>query len=102
MSDLSSISAAGVGRVTASYPTPGVGAGSGGGEDRVRDAAPVRGDRAEFSERARALALLKSLPELRNDLVARIRTQIADGTYETQDKLDVALGGLLEDIDTLP
>ncbi|MDX9912700.1 MAG: flagellar biosynthesis anti-sigma factor FlgM [Phycisphaerales bacterium] len=100
MSDLSSINAAGVGRTATSYALPGASAGA--SAERVRAEAPVRGDRAEFSETARALALLKSLPELREDLVARIRTQIHDGTYETQDKLDAALGGLLEDIDTLP
>ncbi len=36
--------------------------------------------------------------EIRTDLVNRVRQQIADGTYETADKLDAALDNLLDEI----
>lgn len=35
---------------------------------------------------------------VRTDLVARIRSQIADGTYETTEKLDTAVDRLLDEI----
>ncbi len=36
--------------------------------------------------------------EIRADLVARVRGEIASGTYETADKLDGALNRLLDEI----
>jgi len=36
--------------------------------------------------------------EIRFDLVNRIRAEIASGTYETQDKLDAAIGKMLVSI----
>ena len=35
-------------------------------------------------------------PEIRADLVARVRREIAAGTYETEEKWEIALGRLLE------
>lgn len=35
---------------------------------------------------------------IRADLVARVRNEIAAGTYETPDKLDAALDGLLNEL----
>lgn len=35
---------------------------------------------------------------IRSDLVARVRSEIANGTYETPDKLDAALDGLLNEL----
>ena len=36
--------------------------------------------------------------EIRSDLVARVRGEIASGTYETPEKLDAALDRLLDEI----
>lgn len=36
--------------------------------------------------------------EVRTDLVARIKSEIASGTYETADKMDGALSRLLDEI----
>ncbi len=38
-------------------------------------------------------------PEFRADLVARIRRQIADGTYGTDDQWDIAVDRLLRHLD---
>jgi len=35
-------------------------------------------------------------PDIRTDLVQRLRLEIANGTYETPDKLDAALDRLLD------
>ncbi len=36
--------------------------------------------------------------DIRADLVARVRSEIANGTYETAEKLDSALDGLLNEL----
>jgi len=56
-------------------------------------------DRAEFSDHARFMSRLAALPPVRSDLVSSIRDQIANGTYETSDRLDQAIESLLEDHD---
>ena len=38
------------------------------------------------------------MPDIRQDRVAAIRAAIADGTYETADKMDEALSALLDEI----
>ena len=38
------------------------------------------------------------LPEIRQDRVAALRQAIADGSYETADKLDLALERLLDEL----
>ncbi len=87
----------------------GAGAGSvGRAEPReaAQDRAPVapqvrRGeDQVELSEASRLLARLKGLPEIRQDLVDQVRAQIEAGTYESDDKLDQAIEGLLDDIES--
>jgi negative regulator of flagellin synthesis FlgM len=60
---------------------------------------PTRGaDRVEFSQTAQLLSRLQDMPDIRFDLVARVKAEIAAGTYETPDKLDAALEGLIDDL----
>jgi negative regulator of flagellin synthesis FlgM len=56
-------------------------------------------DRVDISDRARLLSRMAALPDTRDDLVDNIRKQIADGTYETTDRLDQAVSSLLSDLD---
>jgi len=72
--------------------------------DRAADVSSTRpssqlGDRVELSDRARLLGRLRDLPDVRADRVREIRDAIADETYLTSEKLDVAVGRLLDDID---
>lgn len=61
--------------------------------------AAARGrDQADFSTAATLLSRLNALPDVRQDLVERVREQINAGTYETPEKLDQALTGLAEDL----
>lgn len=55
-------------------------------------------DQVELSNTAQLLSKLRELPEVRQDLIDRVRASIADGTYETDDKTDAAVDSLLEDI----
>ncbi|MCX5658344.1 MAG: flagellar biosynthesis anti-sigma factor FlgM [Planctomycetota bacterium] len=41
---------------------------------------------------------LKSMSSVRQELVERVRREIAAGTYETAEKMDVAVGKLAEDL----
>jgi negative regulator of flagellin synthesis FlgM len=54
------------------------------------------GDQLEISETGQILSSLSADPSIRADRVAQIRQAIADGTYETQDKLDVTIDRLMD------
>ena len=56
------------------------------------------GDEVELSQAARLLSKLNELPEIRQDLVDRVRSEIARGTYESAGKLEAAIEGLMEDL----
>ena len=82
----------GVGRV------PGVGP-----ADRARE--PARPpdvnqptDQVQISLEARLKSLLEKVPDVRQDLIDRVRSEIEAGTYETDEKVDVAINRLLEDL----
>jgi negative regulator of flagellin synthesis FlgM len=69
--------------------------GPAGGSARTSRAA----DRVDISGHARLLNRLAALP-IRQDLVDRVRQQIADGTYESEEKLEQAIAALAEDLDS--
>ncbi len=64
------------------------------------DAAAVsRGDdQVQLSDAARLLSRIAEVPEVRQDLVDRIKTEIELGTYETPEKLDAAIDALMDDL----
>lgn len=55
-------------------------------------------DRLELSDRALLLSHLRELPDVRTDVVDRVRAQIADTDYPTDETLDIALDNLAADI----
>ena len=55
-------------------------------------------DKVELSGRAQLLSKLHELPDVRTDLVERIKAEIDAGTYETPDKIDAAIDKLAEDL----
>jgi negative regulator of flagellin synthesis FlgM len=60
---------------------------------------PSRGsDKVELSSASSLLASLKAGNDVRADKVADIRAQIESGTYDTDDKVNGALDGLLDDM----
>ena len=58
-------------------------------------------DQVELSTAAQLLARLNELPDVREELVAKVRGQILEGTYETPDKLESALSELALDLEDL-
>jgi negative regulator of flagellin synthesis FlgM len=59
---------------------------------------PVGGDQLDISSTAELVDKIHDVPDIRHDLVRDIRAAIADGTYETDGKLNVALDRLLDEI----
>jgi anti-sigma28 factor (negative regulator of flagellin synthesis) len=55
-------------------------------------------DVIEISIAARLAAELQKMPEVRDDLVARVKAEIANGTYQTGEKLDLAVEKLMEEL----
>jgi len=55
-------------------------------------------DELQISEAAQLVDRANEVPDIRQDRVDEIRAKIADGTYETDEKLDIALGRLLDEI----
>ena len=56
------------------------------------------GDVVEISEVARLAARIQDIPDIRAELVARVRAEIAAGVYETPDRLEIAVERLTEEL----
>ena len=55
-------------------------------------------DRVQLSDQAQFLSKIADLPEVRQDLIDRVKAAIQDGTYETEDKINTAIDNLVEEI----
>ena len=55
-------------------------------------------DELEISDAGRMVDRVREMPEIRQERVDQIRDQIAAGTYETDEKLEIALGRLMDEI----
>lgn len=55
-------------------------------------------DRIELSSNAEWLDRIHQMPEVRADLVAQVRADLAAGTYDADSKMDAILDNLLSDI----
>jgi negative regulator of flagellin synthesis FlgM len=52
----------------------------------------------DISQQADTISRVQDLPDIRADRVAHIRAEIAAGVYETDSKLEIAVGRLLDEI----
>jgi len=55
-------------------------------------------DQLDISPEADLISRAREVPGIRQDLVDRIRSEIQAGTYETEEKLNIALDRLLDEI----
>lgn len=55
-------------------------------------------DELSISDAGRLMEQAQQMPDIRWDRVNQLRAQIAEGTYETDDKMQVALGRMLNEI----
>ena len=53
---------------------------------------------AEIATAQRLLEMARHLPDVRRELVTGVRRQIAEGTYETPEKIDRAIESLAKDL----
>jgi negative regulator of flagellin synthesis FlgM len=67
-------------------------------QSMTRSEAPQIADEVDISEAARLVEQIQQMPDIREDRVDAVRQQIADGAYETSDKLNAALERLLDEI----
>ena len=63
---------------------------------RTAEAGPV--DQVDISPAAAAASQASEAGDVRSELVARVRSEIAAGTYETADKLGAAVERLLDQL----
>jgi negative regulator of flagellin synthesis FlgM len=62
----------------------------------VRDSLNV--DQLDISPEADMVSRTRDIPDIRQERVDSIRQQIAAGTYDSNEKLDIALSRLLDEI----
>ena len=56
------------------------------------------GDEIEISRFARFMSQLRQVPGIREERVHRVQSEIAAGTYETEERLDAVCAALLADL----
>lgn len=62
-------------------------------------ASPTGGtDEVSISQQADLLSRINDLPDIRQDRVDQLRAEIANGNYETEEKVDIAVSRLLDEI----
>lgn len=55
-------------------------------------------DVLEISQVARLAEKVQQIPDIRVDLVERVKAEIAAGTYETPERLEVAVNRLMDEL----
>ncbi|MGC9453431.1 MAG: flagellar biosynthesis anti-sigma factor FlgM [Phycisphaerae bacterium] len=56
------------------------------------------GDVVEISTAAKLAARIHEVPEVRWDLVQKVKSEIEAGTYETPERLEIAVNRIMEDL----
>jgi negative regulator of flagellin synthesis FlgM len=55
-------------------------------------------DEIHISPEAELISRIREMPEIRADVVARVKSEIQAGTYETPHRLDLAMDRLLDEL----
>lgn len=55
-------------------------------------------DVVDLSNVSRLAQKVREIPDVRADLVARVKAEIAAGTYETPERLEIAVDRLMEEL----
>ena len=66
-------------------------------EVKVAESSIQPTDELDLSSETTMMSRIHNVPDVRMDRVAEIRAQIANGTYETSEKLDLAVGRMLDE-----
>jgi len=89
MIDVNGVNPAGV-----PHPVSAVGPAQGG----QTASQPVAQDVIEISTAAKLAAMVRDIPDVRTDLVARVKAEIEAGQYETPERIERAIDGLMTDL----
>ena len=54
-------------------------------------------DTVEISDVAKLAAKIQDIPDVRTELVQRVKAELAAGTYETPEKIDIAAERLMDE-----
>ena len=92
MPEIPSIGQGSVGPINRTVPASALPSGS-----KPLQAPEHRGDRVELSRHAELLDRLQQRPDVRNDIVKKIRDQILQDTYESPQKVDESIERFLEE-----
>ena len=65
--------------------------------ERAGQAAPPH-DVVEISSVAKLAAKIQDIPEVRGELVARVKSQIEAGAYETPERIEIAVDKLMDEL----
>ena len=71
------------------------------GPGSITPSAPAQAagtDEVEISQHGQLMSQLNSMPEIRQDKVASVREAIANDDYESDEKVDLTIEGLLDDL----
>ncbi len=55
-------------------------------------------DEISISQEANLLSQIEDIPDVRQERVDQIRAEIASGVYETEERMDIAVSRLLDEI----
>lgn len=58
---------------------------------------PGISDMVEISEVAKLASKIDEIPQIRTELVERVKTEIVAGTYETSERLEITVERLMEE-----
>ena len=71
---------------------------AGSTEQATQASQPGGADEVSISQEADFLSRIADIPDIRQERVDAIRAEIANGTYESDDKIDIAVARLLDEI----
>ena len=55
-------------------------------------------DQLDISPEADMISRIREMPDVRADRIADIRAQIAEGVYDTDEKLEIAIGRMFDEL----
>jgi anti-sigma28 factor (negative regulator of flagellin synthesis) len=95
MTNISPIASASLGRIEVVAATE-------AGAQSAAEAPRRRGsDRVEVSQMAKFLSKLNTMPDVRSNLVERVRDEISRDGYMTDEKVELALDAMLDELDVI-
>ena len=75
-----------------------VGWGASAAQEQAQNGAISKSEEVNISIQARLRVAIETLPETRRKKIEEVRREIESGTYETEEKIDIAIDRILNEI----